>query len=117
MRARQELSLTASSLKDPTGGLIDCPPALGGSVVPAALIYGANASGKSNFVDSIRFMREMVLGSHRTGKPRGGVRGRSPFALDPEYARNPTGFDVDFILDGVRHHYGFEASDDAFLSD
>ena len=117
MRDRQELSLTASSLKDPTGGLIDCPSAPSGSVLPAALIYGANASGKSNLVDSIRVMREMVLSSHRKGEPGGGVPTRRPFALDPANSLNPTCFDVDFVMDGMRHHYGFEASDEAFLSE
>ena len=117
MRDRQELSLTASSLKDATGGLIDCPSAPSGSVVPAALIYGANASGKTNLVDSIRMMRELVLGSHRKGEPGGGVPGRQPFALDPAHAESPTRFELDFVLDRVRHHYGFEASDKAFLSE
>ena len=117
MRDRQELALTASSLKDPTGGLIDCPPAPSGSVLPAVLIYGANASGKSNLVDSIRIMREMVLGSHRKGNLGGGVQARRPFALDPASPQNPTRFDVDFVMEGVRYHYGFEASDEAFLSE
>ena len=117
MRDRQELSLTASSLKDPTQGLIDCPSAPSGSVLPAALIYGANASGKSNLVDSIRAMKEMVLNSHRKEEPGGGVPLRRPFALDPANPPSPTGFDVDFVLDGVRHHYGFESSDEAFLSE
>ena len=117
MRDRQELSLTASSLKDPTEGLIDCPSLPNGSVLPAALIYGANASGKTNFVDSFRVMREMVLNSHNKGEPGGGVPFRLPFALDPAAAESPTQFDVDFVMDGVRYHYGFEASDEAFLSE
>ena len=117
MRDRQELSLTASSLKDPTEGLIDCPSSPSGPVLPAALIYGANASGKTNLVDSIRVMREMVLTSHRQGEPGGGVPLRQPFALDPANAESPTRFDVDFVMNGVRHHYGFEASDEAFLSE
>lgn len=117
MRDRQELSLTASSLKDPTEGLIDCASAPSGSVLPAALIYGANASGKTNLVDSIRAMREMVLSSHSRGEPGGGVPSRRPFALDPANAESPTRFDVDFVTDGVRYHYGFEASDEAFLSE
>ena len=117
MRAQQELSLTASSLKDPTGGLIDCPSAPSGSVLPAVLIYGANASGKSNLVNSIRVMKEMVLGSHRELEPGGGVPARRPFALAPASSLNPTRFDVDFVMDGVRHHYGFEASDEAFVSE
>ena len=117
MRDRQELSLTASALKDPTEGLIDCPTSPSGSVLPAVLIYGANASGKTNLVDSLRVMREMVLSSHREGEPGGGVPNRLPFALDPTNAESPTQFDLDFVVDGVRHHYGFEASDEAFLSE
>ena len=109
--------MTASSLKDPTEGLINCPSVPSGSVLPTALIYGANASGKSNLVDSIRVMREMVLSSHRKGEPGGGVPLRRPFALDPQNSRIPTRFDVDFVMGGVRHHYGFEASDEAFLSE
>ena len=117
MRDQQELSLTTSSLKDPSGGLIDCPSAPSGSVLPAVLIYGANASGKSNLVNSIRVMKEMVLGSHRKGEPGGGVPDRRPFALDPTSSLNPTRFDIDFVMDGVRHHYGFEASDETFVSE
>ena len=117
MRDRQELSLTASSLKDPTEGLIDCPSVPSGSVLPAALIYGANASGKTNLVDSIRIMREMVLSSHNKGEPGGGVPHRRAFALDPANAGSPTQFDIDFVMDDVRYHYGFEASDEAFLSE
>ena len=117
IRDRQELSLTASSLKDPTGGLIDCPSVPGGHVLPAVLIYGANASGKSNLVDSLRVMREMVLVSHRKGEPGGGVPLRRPFALDPANSVSPTRFDIDFVMDGVRHHYGFETSDEKFLSE
>ena len=117
MRDRQNLSLTTSSLKDPTEGLINCPSAPGGSVLPAALMFGANASGKSNLIDSIGVMRYMVLSSHRHGEPGGGVPGYHPFALDPTYAGIPTRFDVDFVMDEVRHHYGFEASGEAFVSE
>ena len=116
LRGFQELSFAASSLKDPDGGLIACPPAPGGSVVPAAVVYGANASGKSNLVDAMDAMRKMVLSSHSQGEPDGGVP-RHPFCLDAAGAREPTRFDLDFTIDGVRHHYGFEASDAAFESE
>lgn len=32
-------------------------------VVSAAVIYGANASGKSNFIKALQFMQNMVLSS------------------------------------------------------
>ena len=116
IRDFQELSFSASSLKDPDAGLIACAATPVGSVVPAAVIYGANASGKSNFVDALETMRAMVLHSQTRGKPDGGVP-RRPFALDPACADSPSRFDIDFVLDGERYHYGFEATDSAFESE
>ena len=115
IRERQELSSVASSLRDRDEGLIDCA-AMNGSIVPAIVIYGANASGKSNLVAGMRSMRSMILLSHAKGKPDGGVP-RYPFRLDPDYSQKPSRFDIDFVIDGVRHHYGFESSDSAFVSE
>lgn len=116
IRDPQELLFTASSLKDPSDGLIDCAAAPNGSVVPAVVVYGANASGKSNLLEAITAMRHMVLRSHTEGDPGGGVP-RQAFRLDTESSRRPSRFEIDFVLDGVRHHYGFEANDSEFLSE
>ena len=116
IRDPQELLFTASSLKDPSDGLIDCTAAPNGSVVPAVVVYGANASGKSNLLEAIMAMRHMVLRSHTEGDPGGGVP-RQAFRLDTESSRKPSRFEIDFVLDGVRHHYGFEANDKEFLSE
>ena len=117
IREEQEISLTASSLKDQDEGLIACPAAPNGSIVPAVVIYGANASGKTNLIDAIGTMRSMVLESHTKGEPGGGVPRRSPFALDVTSSAEPSRFEIDFVIDGVRYHYGFEASDEAFESE
>ncbi len=116
IRDSQELLFTASSLKDPSDGLIDCAAAPNGSVVPAVVLYGANASGKSTLLDAITVMRHMVLRSHTEGDPGGGVP-RHAFRLDIESSRRPSRFEIDFVLHGVRHHYGFEANDREFLSE
>ena len=115
IRDPQELSFVASSLKDRNEGLIDCAAA-NGSLVPAIVIYGANASGKSNVVAAMQAMLGMILRSHTKWKPDGGVR-RHPFRLDLDFAQKPSSFDIDFVIDGVRYHYGFEASDTAFVSE
>jgi hypothetical protein len=78
--------------------------------VPVAAIYGTNASGKSNVVDAIGWMRGAVLSSFRTWDPAGGVP-RRPFALCPDPGERPTSFSVDFTLDGVRHEFGFSVDD------
>lgn len=116
LKEPQELSLTASSLKDAESGLIEWAASPDGRVLPAVVIYGANASGKSNVVAAFRFMRQAVLASHRRGEPGGGVR-RTPFALDPACEKLSTSFLVDFVVEGVRYHYGFEASNEAFTAE
>ena len=117
IRDRQELSLVASALSDAEDGLIRCPASPSGFVLPAIVIYGANASGKSNIVDAMGTMRLMVLESHEAGKPAAGVADRQHFRLDAASAASPSHFEMDFMLGDVRHHYGFEATDKEFVSE
>ena len=116
IRDFQELSFSTSSLKDRDEGLIACACAPKGSVVPASVIYGANASGKSNLMSALDTMKRMVLSSQTLWEPGGGVQ-RRPFRLDASRSGEPSRFELDFVMDGVRHHYGFEASDAAFDSE
>jgi AAA15 family ATPase/GTPase len=116
IREPQALSLVASSLKDIENGLIACAMVPGGRLLPAAVIYGANASGKSNFIDAIGFMRLAVLSSHSGGGPGTSVP-RKPYALDPACEDAPSIFEVDFVVGGVRHRYGFEALDKEFRAE
>ncbi len=113
---RQEMSLIASSLRDDESGLIQCPAVPSSRLVPAAVIYGANASGKSNIVSAFRWLQYSVRQSHRAGDPEGGVP-REYFALDPQMEQKPTSVDIDFVMNGVRYHYGFEATNEIFSSE
>ena len=116
LRDRQELSLVASSLGDNAEGLIPCRHAPGGKLLPVVVIYGANASGKSNLIGAIRWMRSTVLYSHSRGEPDGPIA-REAFSLDPAIGGFPSRFDADFVVNDVRYHYGFEATDKAFASE
>lgn len=116
IKERQELSLVASSLDDVSTGLISTPALPNARLVPAVIIYGANAAGKSNIVSAFDWMRNAVLYSHSRGEPGGPVK-ISPFLLDEGWAARPTTFDVDFILENVRYQYGFEASKEAYISE
>src|ERR1700733_7580010 len=81
------------------------------SVLPVIGIYGANASGKSNFLEALSLLRDAVLGSLGWLSDRNPVR-RVPFALDSGFARKPSFYEVDLALrDGVRYTYGFEIDD------
>jgi hypothetical protein len=84
--------------------------------LPVAAIYGANASGKSNLLDGLTFMRSAVLDSFRKWEAEGGVP-RRPFRLDPALRAQPSGYVVDVVIDEVRYTYGFTLSDDRVVEE
>ena len=113
IRDMQELSLVASSLDDTQEGVIDCA-ASGERLLPAVVVYGANASGKSNLVKALAWMQAAVLDSQTRGDPDAGIP-REPFALNSASTPGaPTLCDVDFVIEGVRYHYGFAGVRPAF---
>lgn len=107
LRDEQELSFIASG-QDGTG-LIH-PTGLEEAVVPVAVMYGANASGKSNVIDALVFMQHAVSASQRRWEPTGGVP-RQPFALGREKTE-VSAFAVEIMLAGVRYEYGFSVDDE-----
>jgi hypothetical protein len=78
-------------------------------LVPAAVLYGANASGKSNLIRAVSFMRRFVIGSVREQDSIGA----EPFLFDTSTRNEPSHFEVVFLLDGEQYRYGFEVSHDA----
>ena len=106
--------MAASKLKDRSEGLITTSnPSVSGRILPVAIVYGANASGKSNLMAAMGFMRSAMLFSHSQGEPDGPT-GRVAFALDVDAAKEPSTFQADFIVKGVRYHYGFSVTDNSF---
>jgi uncharacterized protein len=85
-------------------------------VLPVAGLFGANASGKTNALRVMDDMRGHVLHSFRAGNPMGGVPRRA-FLLDAEARNEPSRFEIDLLLDGVRHQYGFIVDDEQFLEE
>lgn len=105
-QTKEEISFAAATLKDETRGLIPAPglravPA----ILPAALIYGANASGKSQFLKALRLLRHMIRHSQGRGNPEEPLI-RMPFALNPDSSQRPTILEADFLVQGVHHAYG-----------
>ena len=80
-------------------------------VLPAAGIFGANASGKTTILRAIDDMRRLVMTSFRQGS-RGTPVSRRPFLLDPDCRGRPTRFEINLVLEGVRWIYGFEVDDE-----
>ena len=85
-------------------------------MLPAAAVYGANGAGKTNLLRAMDDMRAQVLQSFRYGSPIGGVE-RHPFRLDPDSRERPSTFEIEVVLEGVRHEYGFTVDDSRYLSE
>lgn len=75
-------------------------------LVRAAVLYGANASGKSNLISALGFMRRMVETS-AMGIREGQILNISPFRFDSKTLSEPTEFEVTFMENGIRYQYGF----------
>jgi hypothetical protein len=111
-RGELELSLVATEFNEgsamPAGFRSEARDV---ALLPVVAIYGANASGKTNVLSALRWMRVAVLNSV-TEWSRGIGVPREPFALVPSARGESTLMEVDLVLFGVRHVYGFEVSDD-----
>jgi len=77
-------------------------------LLKTAVIYGANASGKSNLLSSIAYMRWLVINSSKEGQA-GEAINVAPFKLAMETLDQPSRFEVVFLMDNIRYRYGFEA--------
>lgn len=81
----------------------------------SAVIYGANASGKSNVLKAMSAMRRIVTTSaERSSTAEIDVE---PFLLSTETENAPSYFEVVFMLKGIRYRYGFEADREAIISE
>lgn len=85
-------------------------------LVRSTVIYGANASGKSNVIKALQYMRAVVAESASVIQP-GQTFNVSPFRLDTASSDQPTAFEITFILDGVRYQYGFELTPQRITSE
>jgi len=72
----------------------------------SAVLYGANASGKTNLVRAMQLMRGIVVDSAALQPIQ--EFNVQPFLLDLISPTEPTMFEVTILLDGVRYQYGFE---------
>ncbi|MDG6777691.1 ATP-binding protein [Thiomicrorhabdus sp. zzn3] len=79
------------------------------TLLKSAVVYGANAAGKSNFIKAIGAMKRIVTRSAKSGQ-RGDLLPVSPFKLNSKTVGNPSEFEVIFVSNGVRYQYGFSAT-------
>ncbi len=106
------LSMVAGSLKAKYAELdaknVFAAPG-GINLLTSAAIYGANASGKSNLIAAINFMRYFVINSSERTERTGGID-VEPFRLRTQTVDQPSSFEIVFIVEERRYRYGFEVT-------
>ncbi|MDZ4850362.1 MAG: ATP-binding protein [Pirellulaceae bacterium] len=109
LRKEQALSLVCSERIQPEDTRPRAVNGIEQRLLPAVVIYGGNASGKSNVLAAITFMRNAVVYSHRAWNPEGGVP-RNAFGWG-ESSNDPSMFEVTMVIEQIKYEYGFVLSD------
>jgi AAA15 family ATPase/GTPase len=117
LRDEQVLSLVASTDKTLLDThALDTGLKASPHLLRSAVVYGANASGKSNLIKALQYMRGVVLESAAL-QPGQTFDRLHPFRLNAISGSLPTEFEVTFILDGVRYQYGFAMNTQRIVSE
>jgi len=84
------------------------------SLLKSAVVYGANASGKSSLLDALNKMRNLIEYSLDIGKTKKYIP--QPFSLNSETESKETFFECEFIIDEILYRYGFEIAIDSTIT-
>lgn len=76
-------------------------------LVQSAVLYGPNASGKTNLLRALRYMQAVVAQS-ATIMQAGETFNVQPFKLDSKTEQEASEFELTFIHDTTRYQYGFK---------
>ncbi len=82
------------------------------NILRGAVLYGANASGKTTFIDSLAYFRYLVTncGFFQEGD-------KLPRPYHKLSKDDTTGIDIQFIFNGIKYAYGFEINDNEVVEE
>ncbi len=86
------------------------------NLLKSAAIYGANASGKSNFISAFSFVKSFILSSAKEMQAEELID-VEPFRLDTESEVKPSFFELVLLLEGRKYRYGFEVNSQRVISE
>ena len=89
------------------------------SLLKSAVVYGNNASGKSNLIKAMNFMKSTVLNSFRDALMENSERKFSlqKYALNTKSENETSFFEISFIQNETKFRYGFEIDYDKVISE
>lgn len=73
-------------------------------ILPISVIYGGNASGKSNFIEFFRFIREFIVSGT---EPDENIRTET-FLLDETAKKSPSFFKFELLINEIIYEFSFK---------
>lgn len=86
----------------------------GFNILRTSAIYGANGSGKSNFIKSISFLQDLIVDGTLSINEKISV---PYFKLDPSLRDTPSNFQIEFKEDNVMYQYFISILDDKIVEE
>lgn len=84
--------------------------------LPSVVLYGANASGKSNVLQALKTMQRVVLNKDRIMLSTDKLP-YNPFRLSSQTENAPTSFDIVFEIKSKKYKYGFSYDSKKIVSE
>lgn len=78
-------------------------------LLKSAVVYGANASGKTNFVSALSFFKYFIVNSSKDSISSEEIH-VVPFLLDKNTKQLPSKFEIEFIMEENLYRYGFSVT-------
>ncbi len=107
------LSMEAASIKEHKDAVISVDKY---KLLPLAVLYGANSSGKSNVLSAFSVMKYVVVNSVKLN-PDEEIVPFFPFMLDTKSFELPTSFEVEFLIGTTYYRYGFEYNEKIIVTE
>ncbi|MCY4539949.1 MAG: AAA family ATPase [Chloroflexi bacterium] len=114
-RDEAEFSMVAADVESHPNHVIAHEGSTEKRILKTSVIYGANASGKSNFVKALDFARDFIIGNLAT--QRGEQIPRLPFMFDLDYMGEPARFEFEVKCGSRLLLYGFEVTSKIVISE
>lgn len=81
-----------------------------------AVLYGPNASGKSNILAALKYMKYIVLNRTKVMQSTDTLP-YDPFRLSTETELSSSSFEIIFFVDNIKYRYGFELDETTIFSE
>jgi AAA15 family ATPase/GTPase len=86
------------------------------NLLRSSIVYGANASGKSNLLKAMAFMSRLVLNRYKIIQSTDQLP-HDPYLLSTETENESTTFEIVFFVGETKYRYGFEIDSEVVYSE